>query len=197
MFLIEDECAISQYFQKIIDRDILGYDFPWFWQNSSTSEKFPFLSHTLIPRHNEHEDIQGYVNSQYYGMFNDIFKSFCMIHGLKVKRVLRASLNLALPFHRFPYTDPHVDHAIPHYGMLMYLNDWTGGSTVLFKEQTDGAVIDHPLDDVNSSLTIDTEIIPKKGKIAVFDGTHFHAHRFCQEAERRVVCVFTFTTYEH
>jgi hypothetical protein len=75
----------------------------------------------------------------------------------------------------------------------MYLNDCPHATTILFEEVTDGKVVEHPLEDVNTSLTIGKEIEPKQGKIAVFSGQHFHAHRFVNESERRVVCVMTFT----
>jgi hypothetical protein len=193
MFLIEDESLISEYCQQIIDNQIMGADFPWYYLNYSTSTKFPFLGHTLIPRSNDDAVTREPV-SNYYNFFYDIFNTACIIHGLKVDRILRASLNLSTHFSAFPYGDPHVDHMFPHYNMLMYLNDCTNGSTIIFKEQTNGEISQHPVNEVNETMTIEKEIIPKKGKIVIFDGLHFHANRFCVESERRVVCVFTFTT---
>lgn len=196
MFLLEDNFIISKKYMDHIDSHILGNDFPWFWQSASTSPKFPFLSHTLIPRYPEQTD-KLTINSEHYDFFHDIFDTFCILHKIKVEKILRASLNLSLPFNRFPFTDPHVDHNIPHLSMLMYLNDCTGGNTVLFKETTDGTVLEHPIETVNETLSIAKEIVPQKGKIAVFDGLHYHAHRFCEESQRRVVCVFTFQSRNH
>ena len=171
---------------------MLSNEFPWYYQISSTSEKFPFFSHTLVPRYNEESNNQQ-INSKFFPIFEDIFLSFCLKHNIRHEKILRASLNLTVSSTKYPFTDPHVDHNIPHYNMLMYLNDCTGGETVIFKEKTDWTVIEHPVEHLNDSLTIEKEIIPKKGKIAVFDGEHFHVHRFCNEPERRTVCVITFT----
>ena len=194
MFIIEEENAISKHHLKIIQEKILGVNFPWYYQLSSTTDKFPFLSHTLMPRYDEFDGSDGKINSEYHGLFLDIFNSFCIRHNLKVKKVLRAALNLSVvPYKKFPYTDPHVDHAIEHYNMLMYLNDCPHATTIVFEEASDGKVVEHPLENVNTSLTIGKEIDPKQGKIVVFSGMHFHAHRFVNESERRVVCVMTFT----
>jgi hypothetical protein len=145
-----------------------------------------------MPRYDE--DKEGRSNSIYFDLFHDIFKSFCLKHNLKVDKLLRSSLNLTIPFQSYPFTDPHVDHIVPHYNMLMYLNDFSDeATTILFKEKTDGTIIDHPLNGVNTDLEIETEIVPKPWKVAVFDGLHFHAHRFCKESQRRVICIFTFT----
>lgn len=194
MFFIEEENAISKHHLKIINDKILGFDFPWFYQTSSTTYKFPFLSHTLIPRYNEFDGAEAKVNSEYYDFFYDIFNCFCIRHQIKVKKILRSALNLSVvPFKEFPHTDPHVDHAVPHFTMLMYLNDCEHATTVVFEEQSDGAIVEHPLESVNTNFTIAKEIAPVAGKIVVFDGMNFHAHRFVNESERRVVCVFTFS----
>jgi hypothetical protein len=191
MLLIEDDTLVSDYCQKIIDSIILGNNFPWYYQDYSTSTKFPFFGHTLIPRSSDDLTTAEPV-STYYDFFYDIFETACIVHRLNLDRVLRACINLSTHYPNFPYSDPHVDHMFPHLTMLIYLNDCTG-NTVVFKEQTDGTISQHPLETVDETMTIEAEITPKKGKIAIFDGLNFHTNRFCAESERRVVCVFTFT----
>ena len=63
MFIIEEENAISNHHLKIIQEQILGVDFPWYYQLSSTTDKFPFLSHTLMPRYDEYDGSVGKINS--------------------------------------------------------------------------------------------------------------------------------------
>jgi hypothetical protein len=133
------------------------------------------------------------VNSDLWWMINDILNSFCIRHNIQIKKMLRCSLNLTLGCEKYPWADPHVDHNVPHYNMLMYFNTCSRGTTVIFKEQDDsgvGAIYTPGV--VSTDYTIETEIAPVKGKIVVFDGRHFHANRFCIEPERRVVCVLTF-----
>jgi hypothetical protein len=192
MFLIEEENAISKKYLDVIDSWIMGVDFPWHFQTYSTSTKFPFFGHDVIPRYDkDHEEMR--VNSKAWDILQDIFEGFCIQHGLKIKQVLRCALNLTMHSESFPHSDPHVDHRVPHYNMIMYFNTCSRGSTIIFKERDDsgkGAV--HSETDLDTNYTIETEIKPTKGKIVVFDGRHFHANRFCVEPERRVVCVITF-----
>ena len=42
-FLTEEET-------KVIDDEILANTFPWYYQKYSTSNKFPFYSHVIVPR---------------------------------------------------------------------------------------------------------------------------------------------------
>ena len=192
MFYIEDENAISKNYLEKIDNWIMGTSFPWHFQSYSTTSKFPFFSHDVIPRY-DHTKEEFRVNSEAWPFLCDIFESFCIQHRIKVKKVLRCSLNLTLHFENYPFADPHVDHNIPHLNMIMYFNNCSRGSTILFKERDDsgvGAVYKPKV--LDESFTIEKEITPKKGKIAVFDGRHFHSHRFCVESERRVICIVTF-----
>jgi hypothetical protein len=192
MFLIEEENSISKKYLAEIDNWIMGTDFPWHFQTYSTSTKFPFFGHDVIPRYDK--DLEEMcVNSETWGLIKDIFESFCIRHGIKIKQVLRCSLNLTMYCDSYPHSDPHVDHSVPHYNMLMYFNTCSRGSTVIFKERDDsGEGVVHSETSLDTNYTIETEILPVKGKIAVFDGRHFHANRFCIEPERRVVCVVTF-----
>lgn len=192
MFLIEEENAISKKYLEMIDSWIMGVDFPWHYQTYSTSTKFPFFGHDVIPRYDkDNEEMR--VNSEAWDLVKDIFESFCIRHSIKVKQVLRCSLNLTMHHEAFPHSDPHVDHSVPHLNVLMYFNDCPRGSTIIFKERDDsGAGVIHSETELDTNYTIETEISAKKGKIVVFDGRHFHANRFCVEGQRRVVCILTF-----
>jgi hypothetical protein len=198
MFLIEEENAISKKYLDNIDHWIMGVNFPWHFQTYSTSSKFPFFAHDVIPRYDKDlEEIR--INSDAWPLIKDIFESFCVRHEIKVKQILRCSINLTMHCDTFPHSDPHVDHSIPHYNMLMYFNTCTRGSTIIFAERDEsGEGATHSESDLDTNYTVHTEIQANRGKIVAFDGKHFHANRFCVEPERRVVCVLTFIpdTYE-
>ena len=193
MQTIINDNVISNHYQNIIDAEILsGSNWPWFFNKISTTEKFPFFSHALIKRSKNEEVETNDANSQAFDFFKDILDTFCLINGIRYNRILRSSLNMSLPSSKYEYTDPHVDHHIPHVVVLMYLNDCNEtGNTIIFEEKYDGKTIDHPLDDVRSDLTIKQEIKPVKGRIVCFDGHNYHANRFCEEPNVRVICVFT------
>lgn len=186
MFLIEDDCGISKNVQEIIDNNLLSNEFPWYWQDSSTSYKYPFFSHILIPRHDgKTEEVK--INSPLFAFFDDIRKSFCDIHNIPFARYLRASLNLSFYFSS-QHSEPHVDHPFPHKTIIMYLNDFTNGSTVIFDKQFDGAT---PTITDNAPVIL-KKIQGKKGKITCFDGSYYHATEWPAEGQRRVICVITF-----
>lgn len=186
MFLIEDDYGISKKCQEIIDNEILSNQFPWYWQDSSTSYKYPFFSHIIIPRYDlETEELK--INSPLFTFFDDIRKSFCDIHNISFTRYLRASLNLSLYFNS-EHSEPHIDHPFPHKSIIMYLNDFTNGSTIIFDKQFDGTT---------STITDNAPIIlqkieGKKGKITCFDGSYYHATAWPAAGQRRIICVMTF-----
>ena len=69
MFIIEEENAISKHHLKIIREKILGVDFPWYYQLSSTTDKFPFLrknSGVHIEFSENMVDNQSYFNRHCY-----------------------------------------------------------------------------------------------------------------------------------
>jgi hypothetical protein len=185
MFFIEDEFAISKYYQEIIDKEVLSNSFPWYWQDSSTSYKFPFFSHILVARHN-HEIDDMPVNSQCFSFFYDIFKSFCDIHNIAYTKIIRASLNLSYHYSE-PHSDPHIDHPFEHKVMIMYLNDVDLGNTIIFDRKFDG--VNSTVDKLSDASK---KIIPKKGKISCFDGQYYHAGEWPAEGQRRVICVINF-----
>jgi hypothetical protein len=187
MFLIEDDYGISKNFQQIIDAEILSNSFPWYWQDSSTSYKYPFLSHIIIPRYDIDSD-QPKINSPCFSLFDDIRKSFCDIHGIEFKRYLRISLNLSYHF-TTNNSEPHIDHPIPHKTIIMYLNDFTSGATVVFDKQYDGTTSTFSND---VDIPILKKLEGKKGKISCFDGSYYHATEWPDEGQRRVICVMTF-----
>jgi hypothetical protein len=187
MNFIETDFGISRNHQEIIDREILSNNFPWFYQDSSTSYKFPFFSHILVPRY-DHTSEEMPVNSLCFDLFKDIFISFCDINGIKWEKILRASLNLSYYFPD-PHSDPHIDHPFDHKVMIMYLNDVDDGHTLVYDQTFDGK--NSNFDNVDS-LTLVKKVKPKKGKICCFNGSNYHAAEWPAPSQRRVICVLTF-----
>ena len=65
---------------------------------------------------------------------------------------------------------PHVDLYYSHVVMLYYVNE-SDGDTVIYKEKYNGnGEAKYP-----SHLTELKRIKPKKGRLVVFDGLHYHA----------------------
>lgn len=187
MFLIEDSEGIGVDYQHIIDENVLGDSFPWYWHKSSTSYNFPYLAHVLISRYNpDVEDLKP--NSAYWAFFEEIFNGFCAKHGIAVNKILRASLNLTT-HHAAKLGEAHTDHLIPHKTVIMYLNEFDDGSTVLFDKYSEGKHEVIP----GNEVPILYKISAKKGKVVCFDGLYFHAAESPRDRQRRVICVITFT----
>jgi hypothetical protein len=165
-FLTEDEI-------KFIESDVLLNTIPWFYEKSSTSEKFPFFSHIIIPRCQTPFD-QVVVNSPLHDFFTNIQKRFCDVAEIKIEKIYRQCLNLTFPSTE-EYGDVHTDHDFDHKNMIMYLNDdYDMGETILFRD-----------------LEIIKEIKPKKGKVICFDGKLPHTLRWIPKG-RRIIFVSTF-----
>lgn len=164
--------------------------FPWYYQIESTSPKFSFFSHIVVPRYN-HEQENTPINSNLFEFVETVLKDFCERNKIKYTKMLRCSFNLMTSFKSYEHTDPHIDYPFPHKVCIMYLND-TVGDTVVFEEtyEEDKNVI--LLESLQTPLTIGESITPKKGLVVCFDGDHYHANRFCNENDRRVIIVMCF-----
>ena len=173
----------------MINKAVLGPDFPWYYQPISTTEKFPFFSHGLIQRY-DHVKEEPQSNSRTLPVFMDILQRFCSSHKIKVKKITRACLNLVqYRGQKYKTTDPHVDHEFKHKVFMVYLTNSTG-STLIFD-----STYKKNQNKKSKSLTkfkILKEIKPEAGKAVCWDGKQYHAACFPKPGTRRVVLVMTF-----
>lgn len=176
------ESKISKKDLDLITKDVVNNDhFPWYWLQRPVSEKYPVMNHLMLPRYNYQTNEDYKVNSPAFDFFKNIFLNVCKSKKIKVNRILRAQLNLSW-HNKGKYSDPHEDHDFKHSLCIMYLNDFTKGSTYLFKEK-------HPK--ING-FTISKEIKAEKGKIVIFPGV-YHAMGFCgKPSEKRIICIISF-----
>lgn len=122
--------------------------------------------------------IQAISDGQDHGMLSLVFRSlaFALSEKLNISiaSVINARTFLQLPGGNLSEIGPtefHVDYPRPHKVLLYYVND-TDGPTVILKQR-------YPFSfNKISGLTggeILQEIEPKKGRVVMFDGMHFHA----------------------
>lgn len=186
--ILERENFLTQEELNFIDSEILTHRVPWHYEKSSTSDKFPFFGHIIIPRiENPSDEIE--INSPLYNFFTKIQKRFCLENNIPFNKLYRQCLNLTFP-NEEEYGDPHVDHNFKHKNMIIYLNDnFENGETILFDKK-------HSLlskEDCNNyeDIRMLKEIKPKKGKVVCFDGDIFHTVRWIPKG-RRIIFVSTF-----
>jgi hypothetical protein len=185
-FLTEEECSV-------IESEIMSSNFPWYYQDYSTSDKFPFHSHVIIPRCQEDEI--NPVNSTIYNFFLNIIDRFREKHDMEKTPLLRACLNSSSSFDKYPHSDVHVDHHFSHKTIIVYLNDdFEGGDTILFgKYWCEGLNTNYRLESYDPEEFSElTRISPEKYKAVCFDGRIFHATEWVKNNKRRVIFIATF-----
>ena len=161
---------------------------PFYWCPTTTSHKFPQFSHILLGR----DDASP--RSPLYDHFREIILSFLDDHNLKYKQVLRSCLNITYFVPNHSHTDPHVDHDLNHYVIILYLDD-SDGNTIIFNKEFKKNNIKPEFvfesDKINKrNFPIKKEVKPKCGKIICFNGKYYHALRMPSPGQIRKVCVF-------
>jgi hypothetical protein len=118
---------------------------------------------------------------------------FCEKAGLPFTTLMRVRIGL---FTRggpeATHHNPHVDFYEPHYTALYYVND-TDGDTWVFNETYEDVPAQLAAAYANEDkFTAAGRIAPKKGRMAAFDGRHYHASMHPTEHLSRIVITFNF-----
>tara|TARA_R110002153_G_scaffold238243_2_gene392587 strand:+ start:331 stop:903 length:573 start_codon:yes stop_codon:yes gene_type:complete len=167
-----------------IKNNVMGNNFPWYYQPVATTAKFQFFTHTLVRRDNSE------ISSDHFYFFENIFNKFCYKHKLKVNKITRAALNLTNPS-SYKHGDPHIDHDFKHKVFMLYLNSVEGNTIIFDKKHTKGQSNTIPLEIIKEPFKKINEIKPEFGKAVCWDGNYYHSASYPKKG-RRVVAVFTF-----
>ena len=106
-------------------------------------------------------------------------------------------MNINMSFYNSAkHADLHVDHDFPHKVMILYLNN-ASGNTLIFNEtfkEKKQPQIDYESNwyKIQKEHTLKHTIVPKKNKVAFFDGINYHAQEFCKPNEERIIFICTF-----
>jgi len=166
-------------------------DLPWYYSPCSSSNNFPFCTHTVISRY-DHVNEDPKINSRLFYLIEPILLEFCSTKNIPISKIMRCALNLMWANTSYPYTDPHVDYDENHKVFILYLNNSTG-DTLVFKEQhkpEEPEILFH--NKHNKKLTVEKSVSPKLGLGICFSGKNYHANKFCKDGEVRIVCVVCF-----
>lgn len=166
--------VISKEYQDYLETTLLdNSELPWFLIRNLNEVKanqdnisLPGLS------------IQSISDGQDHGMLALVFRSLAFNLaeklGISINEVINARTFLQLPGGNLQETvarEYHVDYAKPHKVLLYYVNE-SDGNTILLKQR-------YPFSyNKISGLTkgdVLQEIEPKKGRVVMFDGSHFHS----------------------
>jgi hypothetical protein len=141
---------------------------------STKGEMFLTFTHPFVSRRGYNIEKPGEITSPLYEKCVKIFERFCVENQIPVQFILRGAINVTT-HEPFLHGDIHVDHNFPHKNFLIYLNEFDEGCTYLF-------------DDKNNITNV---IVPKFGRVAIFDGVP-HANGFCKPKQKRIVMIITF-----
>jgi hypothetical protein len=195
--LIESENFFTEEELEFVDNEILSENIPWYYNKHSTSKKFPFFSHTIIPRRETIEEEMRII-SPLHDFFKQIQIRFCETHNIKITTFYRQCINLTFPNDNFEYGDAHVDHGYEHKMLLIYLNDnYEKGETLIFNKKNnyeEKLPLSFCLEKDKyfyENISIIKEINPKKGKVVCFNGNNYHTMRWIPQG-RRIIYVSSF-----
>lgn len=110
-----------------------------------------------------------------------IYKSFEQIN-FDIKKIIRIRKRLTLPnnlLYNIPY-QPHTDYSFEHLTLLYYVNK-SDGDTYVYNEKFDKE------DNIPENFSILKKINFKKGKVAIFNGTNYHASSLSSKNNRVVL----------
>jgi len=119
--------------------------------------------------------IQAITDGKEHGMLALIFKSLCYAMAeklnIKVGGVLTARAFLQMPNNLSNTMSYHVDHLRPHKVLLYYVTE-SDGNTIILKQRYPFSY--NKVSGLKTGEVVQ-EITPKKGRVVLFDGSHFHA----------------------
>ena len=165
---LEINNVIDQEYQDKIYNLVTDIEFPWHFMEDTTNEKAtektsstPAFGHLVY--HPSH------AQNPYADFFTPLVNAIVTQANMELQIVHRIRLGFllntkyAFAGSPYQYNTVHRDMETPHWTAVYYLND-CDGSTVIFRE-TEAAEKYYPLHKAE----------PKKGKVVVFDGLHYHA----------------------
>ena len=114
------------------------------------------------------------------GVFKRSVYSALETAGEKISEILRVRMIMNTITDKSYLTGAHTDQSIPHKTALLYMDD-ADGDTVIYKERYE------PGEPEPEIFTVIGEVNPKKNRLLIFDGLHYHAGTTPTKVARRVI----------
>lgn len=177
--------VLSNADKMLLEREILGNGFPWYFMPIETHgpkieipcstnwTRAPVFNSAIIDRTNPTVKQGRIISQHYWSMIQPIFSKWIEEQGLSAPYIYRCGINCSL-YQPFDHSEPHKDHVFDHKNWIWYL-DTVDAPTVLFDEE----------------LNITHRIPCVKDTAAVFDG-QMHAQSYPPPCTFRRVVVVTF-----
>ena len=154
---IYDDGVVESNRDKLEDL-FLGYNFPWYFCKKSSGDAPKVADFVDCPQLVHKFIFDDKISSNY---IHEVMRLLNWENIIKVtgapERIIRMKSNLLLKTQSTSNT-PHIDYPDPHIVMLYYVND-SSGPTIFYIRK----------------FEVKKEIIPKKGRILMFDGSIYHS----------------------
>jgi len=163
-----------------LKKEVFSNKMPWYYYDKTVPESqtqdIPFFSHILLRRPDEEFNgvsapLISIPTSPYFETCYYVLKEILDYNEVYFDVVYRMNLNLTLNS-TIKESVPHTDLCLPHKVVIIYLNEFSDGRTI---------VVDDNNEKNYSSPVLDEGII--------FDGKHTHFHECPRRDEKRVVLV--------
>jgi hypothetical protein len=169
-----------------IQETVLGSDFPWYL-NQFTACQRDYESGVDHKQFTHGFYWDGVVFSDW---FDDIVLTLMQAIPKQNVQLLRAKSNLVVPQPKgreLEFGAPHVDdlgHEVSEFAVCLYYVNDSDGDTVIYNEKSGGSF--------PKSFSIKQTISPKKGRMVLFDGKHYHSGGVPEVASERCVVNINF-----
>lgn len=192
MQLIQLDDVIPKPYQDQLEAEISGLG--WFFHKESARPGLTFAANHAGFFHMAFDAASATpVVSAVNAMLVPLLFVACDKAGLSFSGLIRARLGLFTQnVLEVPHHNPHVDFYEPHVVGLYYVND-SDGDTVVFNQTADQVTVQQSVALANSGgFTELARIAPRKGRMAFFDGRHYHASMHPVKSSHRIVVTFNF-----
>jgi len=167
---------------KNLKKLVLTPYFPWFYHEKTTqpeNEDMSFFSHGLLGRPVHEIEGRKYPaipesNSDYFLNCYFILKEILDCNNISFEVMYRMNINLTL-HSKIKESVPHIDSNLPHKVVIVYLNSFTQGRTIVLSEDQQKFYSN-----------------PKEDNVIMFDGKHTHYQECPGKHEKRIVMVANF-----
>jgi len=188
IFEIED--IIPKDYQNYIEEVMTGFNFPWYFNRNLVSPDTDFLNRKDNHQGFNHFFFEEGKPSTHFDLLYPLVLSITSHNAVKANKLIRMRANLTLQNQDMSLTHhmPHIDSYYPHWVAIYYVND-SDGDTFIFNEKN----INYDSGDFDiqkikeSNFSIKRRITPKKGKVVIFEGSHYHTSSWPNNSKFRTV----------
>jgi len=194
MIYTELENAIPKSYQDDVEELLYSMEFPWFANHEyfANSDKYS-LGFTHLACNDGPDRPKGSTASPFLNRLLPIWYTMEDMLGQELQKLMRLRCGLLVPSENSKTIvgnvdtvdagdEPHLDFLCPHWTALYYVND-SDGDTIVYNETKN-----------SNEYTELTRSSPKKGKIFIFNGEHYHSSSKPTFGYSRCVLTFNFTT---